>query len=75
MLKKKIYFLAEKLPKLSQSFRQFLVIELLDLGHSAYLRRPESLDTGSRISKESPIYHVPMVKQALALNRWKHTEI
>ena len=36
-----------------------------------YLRRPKSLGAGSGASEKSPLYHVPMVKQALALNKEK----
>ena len=35
------------------------------------LRHPESLGTGSGISKKIPLYHVPLVKQALALKKGK----
>ena len=35
------------------------------------LRCPESLDAGSGTSKKIPLYHVPIIKQALALNRGK----
>ena len=36
-----------------------------------FLRRPESLDAGSGTSKKIPLYHVPIVKQALTMNRGK----
>ena len=35
------------------------------------LTRPESLGAGSGTSEKIPLYSVPMVKQALALNRVK----